>query len=83
MIFNIKYNGENVTDEMGRSRLISGSVYSIAYGWDISKEMNGWWIFYIYDEIGKYTNETFGFELEIKNIESLRDYNLESLLRTD
>lgn len=81
IIYDIRYNGEDITDNIDQLRLKSGSVYKIDHGWDTGMEMNGHWIFYVYDEIGKHTNESFGFELEIKNIETLREYNLGSLLR--
>jgi len=82
MIYHIKYKGDNVYDGVGQIRLKSDSFYRIDFGWSENLEMNGWWVFYIYDEIGKNTNESFGFELEIKNIESTRQYNLKMLLQS-
>jgi len=83
MIYNLRYTGEEIIDGKSRVRLKSGSIYRIDFGWNFEDEINGFWIFYVYDEIGKYSGKSFGFEISIDNIESPRKYNLESLLRTE
>ena len=78
----IKYKGCEICDEKGRVRLKSDTIYRLSHDWTHEQEINGHWIFYIYDEIGKNTNESFGFEIAMENIETLREYNLKSLLGT-
>jgi hypothetical protein len=39
---------------------------------------NGYWIFYIFDELG---GDSHGYEVKVNDIQLLRDYNISEILK--
>jgi len=52
-------------------------LYKLAFDWR-GESFNGYWTFYLYDELGD--GEYRGYELKVKNVKTLREYNLEKLI---
>jgi hypothetical protein len=73
----IKYIGEDlIISSYNKTALYKDKVYLLQFDWD-GQDMNGYWIFYIYDDLPG--TDFRGYELPVKNVISLRDFNLDLL----
>jgi hypothetical protein len=60
----------------GKVALKSNTLYKLSAPWYVH-EINGHCVFYIYDDLGG--NESRGYEINVKDVKPLRDYNLDKL----
>jgi hypothetical protein len=71
----IKYIGDDLVI-CSKTHLSKDKVYQLQFDWN-GQDINGYWIFYIYDDLSP--NKSTGYELPLKDVISLRDYNLNLL----
>lgn len=77
----IQYIGEDVYGQnsfTGKKLLTKNKRYKLAFKWDGQSSLNGYWIFYIFDDLND--NDFRGYEVKITDIQPLRDSNLSMLL---
>lgn len=85
----IKYIGKDVKTidcnnpikrlcDLSPTFLTKNKIYKLAIAWEVNMEINGHWIFYIYDDIND--GESRGFEIKISDIETIREHNLNIIL---
>lgn len=81
----IKYIGDDLV--LGPfTALYKDKVYRLYYDWNGTDNINGYYIFHIYDDLPlkpeyyKEFEKVRGYELPIKDVISLRDSNLDLLL---
>ena len=58
--------------------LTKNKAYKLEKEWEFGTQINGYWVFYIYDDLEDGTAR--GFEIEIKDIELIRNHNIDSIL---
>ena len=75
---NIQYIGEDVYSSIGKRLLTKNKNYRLGFKWDGQSNLNGHWIFYIFDDLND--NDFRGYEVKITDIQPLRDSNLSILL---
>lgn len=56
----------------GKQLLKNNKIYKLKYDWDGKTNINGFWIFYIYDDLcdGEYR----GYEIKISDVSTIRNY---------
>jgi hypothetical protein len=81
----IKYLGEDLVipenglpEYAGKIALYKDKVYKLEFDWDGKMDINGYWIFYIFDELG---GDSHGYEIKVNDIQLLRDYNISEILK--
>lgn len=72
----IKYIGDDLVIN-SKTHLSKDKIYQLYFDWK-GQDINGYWIFYIYGDLSP--NESKGYELQVKDVISLRDSNLDLLL---
>lgn len=79
----ILYTGEDLVIRKAHhiwgsmTALYKNRIYKLEHDWN-GQEINGYWMFYIYDDLPAPGSR--GYEILIKDVKPLREYNLEKLI---
>ena len=72
----------SITQWRGKTALKSGKIYELEYDWNGIMNLNNHWTFYIFDDLNEFETirQGRGYEINISNIQTIREYNLEKIL---
>lgn len=75
-------DSHHIREWRGKAGLKSNTVYELEYPWN-GYSLFGYNTFYIFDELENIrgVRESRGYEISVSDVLSLRDYNLEELVK--